>query len=318
MPGPASPPPHRFDRPELLVGVSLVLLGYLAASPGALLRPLWLDEVATLWMAGFEFEPRWPLVRADVHPPGYVVLASAARAIPAAAARPELARALNLAFVLPFTLGLGLVWRALGRGPACLAALLLLSTRYAGGLLFELRAYMPMLALSFLLSSLAFLGPRRGRLWGLGLTAVALSSMHYFGLASAVATLFVSAGWDLRAGHGRSAKTQLGLIGVLLLLFAGWLASCPELLDGLESRAPWRIVSRSTYVRSAVDAAAPLAGLGLLAFPLRKRWDAPTLAVLSPALIVLVVTALMSLIKPVVTPRSLIVLVPLGRRSPRS
>ena len=287
-----------------LVAVGIAIAAYVLETPESLARAVWIDEVATLAMAG-RGEIDWFGLTHDVHPPLHVMIVSLFRLIPEIGAVPENARFLNVLFFLPLLHGLVALGRHLGWQAAFAALALLLSTGMFARHVWEVRAYFPMIALIMPMTVLLAFGERR--VW-VYLYALILAGLHFFGAAIAVSALFVS----FLLG-GRSRWHDLLVLVLTLALVLAWILWTSGFLTNRIERGFWITHSWLDYQRFAVMSAIPLASAAILLIPALSARDGGTEPVwhfVLPPILVLVGTYAISLYQPVVTFRNLIVLTP--------
>lgn len=287
-----------------LVALGVAIAAYVVGTPESLARAVWIDEVATLAMAG-RGEIDWFGLTHDVHPPLHVMIVSLFRLIPEFGAVPEDARLINALFFLPLLHGLFALGRHLGWQAAFTALALLLSTGMFARHIWEVRAYFPMVALILPMTVLLAFGERRFWVY---LYALVLAGLHFFGAAIALAALFVS----FLVG-GRSRWLDLLVLVLTLALVLAWILWTSGYLTNRIERGFWITNSWFDYRRFLVMAAIPLASATILFLPAVSRADEAGSAVwhlLLPPLLVLGATYAISLYQPVVTFRNLIVVLP--------
>ena len=287
---------------SLLAGLAVVALGWD--------RSFWYDEVFTLGAAapGRAFD--WAPLLGDVHPPTYILLVRALGAL--TGAEPAI-RAVNLLTVLPLLAAWLVLRPVLEANRRLLLFALLLGSGYVLTLILDLRAYALLLALSLLGQALlhAHACGRRHPA-ALALTAVLLTSLHFFGAAIGIAQLLLAALLDWRAGR-RGAAVGLAVAGAALgaatLVWAFGIARTADLLGG----EMWLANGLEPFLDFA-SLQLPLA-LVLLSLLALRRLPAPqggaalAVALAAPAM-VLAVAAVISVHTPVISARNLAVCVP--------
>ncbi|MEO0911420.1 MAG: hypothetical protein AAFY59_00295 [Pseudomonadota bacterium] len=268
--------------------------------------PFWYDEVFTLGAAGINAAgPDWPVILRDVHPPTYLLLVNVAAQIVEGSSH---AMRLVNALALPI---LGLAALSLRRslqGPAFWAAILLLT----GHLFFfhtslELRSYGLLLALSTLGHAL-WLAHLQGRpnTPALLATALALTSLHFFGAALGTALLIAA---------GLHSRRPLPFAGAALCIAATltWAFGIAD-LSGALGGGLWIRNGIGTWLTFASGLPLILTALLAVAVARKKspeRWPNPhPLWLLAPSAMVIAVALVISLHSPVISVKNLIVTIP--------
>ena len=214
-------------------------------------RPLWSDELFTVWAARLPFPDLLAALRNDSGPPAFYLLEKPFVRLAEVLGADEVTR------VLPFLAALLLLAeaRSLPRGPARRVGVLLLGTSALLGLYSaEARAYALLALLSLLLFRLAISGEERpGRLAStLGLATLALYT-HYLAILVVAALL-------LLALSRRRLRTALALAGSAIL-FAPWI---PVLSAQPAAAISWMRVPAGA---SAIGFLSALGGVGRIPLP---------------------------------------------------
>jgi uncharacterized membrane protein len=211
------------------LAAALVVLAFAVIEAPA---PFWYDEVFTLGAAGVFPDLDWLNIRRDVHPPGYLILASLGRAL--LGGDPLGARLVNL---LALAVAAAAAWRlarVLGRDRMLIVLTLLLASRYTPFFVAEARSYLLLMALCLLGHALILRPMGRGAALGLSLTAIALSGLHFFGTAIAGGLILTALGRHLRNGGDAGITAVLVAGGALALTISvGWIAVFSDFRDNL-------------------------------------------------------------------------------------
>ncbi|MEM9269880.1 MAG: hypothetical protein AAGA78_13175, partial [Pseudomonadota bacterium] len=306
------------DLTWLLVLLGVALAGLLAL--GAT-RPFWFDEVFTLGAAGHFPTIDWGALRADVHPPGHVIVVSITAAL--VDSHGPWVRLLNLLALAALWVGVWLVGRALDWPRALVFCALVLLSGISLSMALEMRAYALMLGFSMLGHGLLLhdlLGPRRRWLWAMGATALLLGSLHFYGTLVGHA-LLLSAG-VARLWHRQRLAELWDIVVILILLtgvfafWAGWFLAG----DAFGPRVSWIALEAQrsgifyplVVLIQFLSQAAPVVVAGFAVWVLRRQQEmgpvtATTLWILLPTGIVLCVSAVVGLLTPIVTVKNLIV-----------
>ncbi|MEO1551946.1 MAG: hypothetical protein AAFR93_16210 [Pseudomonadota bacterium] len=309
------------DLTWLLVVIGLIWAGLIIFGST---RPFWFDEVFTLGAAGRFPDVDWPVVRADVHPPGHVLLVSlVARLFDGPSYG---VRILNLVGLAAYLAGLAVLARTLGGPRAVVVGVLIGSCGLTLALALELRAYGLLLGLStlghgVLLAELRT--PRAAHLWLLGGVALALGALHFYGTLlghALIGTALCARLWQARA----KAKLGLGLLilGFLTAVFLLWAGLFLQ-GDPLGERVSWIALQAAqagplylvyTVALFLANISPVLAASALVwlwrAKGLHGRAEAGAFWMLVSSIMVVVTGAALGLITPTLTVKNLIVCVP--------
>ncbi|MEL6644732.1 MAG: hypothetical protein AAFQ79_12420 [Pseudomonadota bacterium] len=277
-------------------------------------RPVWYDEVFTLDATRGPRSESLDVWRGDVHPPLYYLIVSLFRSLASADYAILLGRLVNLLFLAVAAVAVIMVDQRLGRRCSVILVGLLLANSSVAYFSVELRSYFGMMALSLLMTVALTFG--RGRVdFVIGLvSSVALSQLHFFGTAMALATIgwhFLVASKEGRRCHAFAFAT----CGIAMVIgFALWVMMSLPRMQYIAENGFWitRVeLAAITFASSLAMVASLGALLGLISLAARGQVVSREVGSLAlPALTVLVVTHLLSIYQPIITPRNLLVLLP--------
>ncbi len=308
-----SPPPETHP-PWLAISTlasAAIFVGFLVLRHDL---PFWYDEVFTLGAAGIGSNSMdWPTILRDVHPPTYILLVNVFSQL--VEGDTHAIRLVNLAAVPALALSAAILWKQLGGLAFWACTLLLLSSLFVFHFALELRVYGLLLAFALLGHALWLkrLESKGGTTIPLILTALCLTSLHFFGAALGTALLLLAALASLRQGEKASAAAFCFSALVCTGLTLWWAFAVADISRALGGQL-W--IKNGLQPWATLISGLPLLALTLLFIALYRRkvptlWPSPNpLWLLAPGAMVVGVALLISFHSPVVSVKNLCVLIP--------
>lgn len=278
---------------------------------------LWMDEVYSASVSSVTAPDRWDVIRSDVHPPAHPLYLSLVQAV-FGGVDPHLLRLSNLLGLVFFAFAFVRLFRVWGAAAGTLALILMIGNNFTIGYLGELRAYFILLSLSFWLVVLALIEPDARSDRSARFVAFGLAALHFFGTALACSVIVVRCVELWRGGDRAGARAYAIALIAIVAATGLWIFQALSTYQNILNNGFWVEISTYTYLKPLEFSSIALLFLALLVLVAlwRRKLPMRLWVLIVPLGLVLLGTALISLVEPVVTVRNLIVLVPFVTLAP--